>query len=180
MKTLNPINRNRRDCAQYLGNRGITEKVKKCANYKDVWFIHFDDSDEIETSFVCGSYEPYSGIGLDKMKWDKDFLKSEYQKLRKEHDEMCGIVENKEEVFNTEPLTYKATMAIYDLDKSYVGSVDYCGLAYFWHYDYRHYLRDATQYQRRKVHKTFLELGLALDGSTKKHLDVIKSVLSES
>ena len=35
-----------RKCEHYLGNRGITDEVKKCAEYKNLWFIVFKDYPE--------------------------------------------------------------------------------------------------------------------------------------
>tara|TARA_R110002020_G_scaffold448573_3_gene661429 strand:- start:1617 stop:1832 length:216 start_codon:yes stop_codon:yes gene_type:complete len=37
------------------------------------------------------------------------------------------------------------------------------GLAYFWDRDLQHSLRDATAWQRVKVHKLFLENGIPFD-----------------
>jgi len=43
-----------------------------------------------------------------------------------------------------------------ELDSSLIGTPDYMGLAYFWHYTYRHYLRDASPINRHKVHSAFI------------------------
>ena len=43
------------------------------------------------------------------------------------------------------------------LDKSFVGTNDYMGLAYFWDHEIKWWLRDATAYQRVKVHKLFIK-----------------------
>ena len=43
------------------------------------------------------------------------------------------------------------------LDKSFVGTNDYMGLAYFWDHEIKWWLRDATAYQRIKVHKLFIK-----------------------
>lgn len=42
------------------------------------------------------------------------------------------------------------------LDKSFVGTNDYMGLAYFWDHEVKWWLREATAYQRVKVHKLFM------------------------
>lgn len=42
------------------------------------------------------------------------------------------------------------------LDKSFIGTNDYMGLAYFWDHDIKYWLRDASKYQRVKVHKLFM------------------------
>ena len=46
--------------------------------------------------------------------------------------------------------------AIEKIDKSFVGTKHYMGLAYFWDHEVKHWLRDATEYQRVKVHKLFI------------------------
>ena len=46
--------------------------------------------------------------------------------------------------------------AIEKIDKSFVGTKHYMGLAYFWDHEVKHWLRDATKYQRVKVHKLFI------------------------
>jgi hypothetical protein len=60
-----------------------------------------------------------------------------------------------------------------ELDASFIGTPDYMGIAYFWHYDFRHYLRDSSRYRRRLVHKHLIEAGLAPDGNTKEHESII-------
>ena len=63
-----------------------------------------------------------------------------------------------------------------NLDDSFIGTPDYMGLAYFWHYDYRHYLRDASAYQRVRIHKMFLKLKLPVASASPQHLFVIRHV----
>ena len=46
--------------------------------------------------------------------------------------------------------------AIQKLDQSFVGTKNYMGLAYFWDHEIKHWLRDATPYQRVKAHKLFM------------------------
>jgi hypothetical protein len=43
------------------------------------------------------------------------------------------------------------------LDKSFIGTNDYMGLAYFWDHEVKWWLRDATSYQRVKIHKLFIK-----------------------
>lgn len=78
---------------------------------------------------------------------------------------------------NLDKLTYKAYSKIYDLDKSFVGTVDYIGIAYYWAYEYRHYLRDATIYQRKKIHDTFLSENLEVYGESFLHFEIIKKYI---
>ena len=69
MKTKSSI---KNSCEQYLGNRGICEPVKRCAKFDNLWFIVFDENQsEVEVSFVCGCYEPYTFIPSKDFKWNK-------------------------------------------------------------------------------------------------------------
>ena len=79
--------------------------------------------------------------------------------------------------FNSRELTFEAFEGIFKLDKTFVGTSNYLGLAYFWAYEYRHYLRDCTMAKRRKVHKKFMQADLELHGESEKHLDIIETVL---
>ena len=79
-------------------------------------------------------------------------------------------------MINLNTITFKAWKDIKDLDNKYVGTEDYIGVAFFWNYAYRHYLRDTTIAKRKKVHDRFLKDGLELDGISEKHLDIIKKV----
>ena len=56
-------------------------------------------------------------------------------------------------IFNLDLDQYNA---IEKIDKSFVGTKHYMGLAYFWDHEVKHWLRDATKYQRVKVHKLFI------------------------
>lgn len=79
--------------------------------------------------------------------------------------------------FDSREITFEAFEGIFKLDKTFVGTGNYLGLAYFWAYEYRHYLRDCTMAKRRKVHKKWLQSGLDLEGISDKHLSIIKHVL---
>jgi hypothetical protein len=71
-----------------------------------------------------------------------------------------------------------AFVGLMALDKSLIGTYDYMGRAYFWHYKYRHYLRDASQSKRRRVHKMMLDAGLDVLGETESHDKIIEKVFS--
>jgi len=76
---------------------------------------------------------------------------------------------------------------LYD-DEARVGTADYRGHAYFWAYEYRHYMRgfyqtfnaterrvgDVLRQMRRSVHRDFLRLDLDLTDVTDAHETVIK------
>ena len=79
---------------------------------------------------------------------------------------------------NIETITFDAFCKLDKLDRSFVGTPDYMGLAYFWGCNgVKHYLRDATIYQRKQVHKKWLERGLPLNGESEEHYKIIKQVM---
>lgn len=61
-------------------------------------------------------------------------------------------------------------------DRGRVATKAYQGRAYFWSHRYKHYLRDATPAQRRRVHDKFLSQGMPLDGETSQHDKIISRV----
>jgi hypothetical protein len=71
------------------------------------------------------------------------------------------------------PFTHTGITKLFNLDESFIGTPDYMGIAYFWHYDFRHHLRDSSRYRRRLVHKHLIESGLAPDGNTKEHEAIV-------
>jgi len=79
-------------------------------------------------------------------------------------------------MINLNNITLKAFADIYELDKSYLGTPNYLGIAYFWNYEYRHYLRDTTNHKRKRVHDLFLREGLEVAGSSGRHLELIQYV----
>jgi len=79
--------------------------------------------------------------------------------------------------FDSREITFEAFEGIFKLDKTFVGTGNYLGLAYFWAHEYRHYLRDCTMAKRRKVHKKWLQAGLDLTGISDQHLSIIEHVL---
>ncbi len=85
------------------------------------------------------------------------------------------IREKKRFAININKMTAEATQALYDLDNSFVGTENYMGLTYFWAYEYRHYLREASMPIRRKIHNTFLKLGMDVGGESLKHAQIISA-----
>lgn len=71
------------------------------------------------------------------------------------------------------PWTPLGIKAFLDLDKSFIGTPDYMGHAYFWAYEYRHYLRDSSRYRRRLVHKHLMAAGLEPGGESPAHAAII-------
>jgi len=58
---------------------------------------------------------------------------------------------------NLETASFEAYSAINKLDKSFVGTENYLGLAYFWDHEIKHYMRDATIAKRKKIHELLLK-----------------------
>jgi hypothetical protein len=73
-------------------------------------------------------------------------------------------------------LTSKAYAKVNDIDKKFVGTPDYMGLAYFWGQAYKHYLRDTSAVKRQQVHKEFLANKLDLTGESDKHQEIVTRV----
>lgn len=80
---------------------------------------------------------------------------------------------------NLDKLTFEAYQKIYELDEKFIGTENYMGIAYFWHYAFRHYLRDATTEQRKKVHLKILQYNLQVSDETQMHWEIIKDVFKE-
>lgn len=80
---------------------------------------------------------------------------------------------------NLDTLTLEAYKKLYELDEKFIGTENYIGIAYFWHYAFRHYLRDATTEQRKKVHSKILEYNLGVSDATEMHWDIIKDIFEE-
>lgn len=72
------------------------------------------------------------------------------------------------------PLTTEAYHSLNSLDKTLVGTDDYMGVAFWWSYEYRHLLRDARPTQRKRAHDKLLAAGLAIDGESEQHLEIIR------
>ena len=64
---------------------------------------------------------------------------------------------------NLDTATWNATDAIRQLDKSFVGTPDYMGVAYFWSHEFKHWLRDCTVAERKRVHQLWLKNNLSFE-----------------
>jgi len=69
--------------------------------------------------------------------------------------------------------TSKATTALFALDKNFIGTPDYLGLAPFWNTEYKHDLRDLTVDLKVKVHQALLKAKLDVKGHSEEHSKVI-------
>jgi hypothetical protein len=72
--------------------------------------------------------------------------------------------------------TFDAYLKVLKLDRTFIGGPNYMGVDYFWHYEYRHCLRDASPVQRVRVHKKLLKAGLKVDGCSDLHEQIITKV----
>tara|TARA_R100001244_G_C5094372_1_gene117209 strand:+ start:293 stop:589 length:297 start_codon:yes stop_codon:yes gene_type:complete len=80
---------------------------------------------------------------------------------------------------NLNTATWETTEALLNLDKTFIGTPNYMGIRYFWSYDYRHYLRDASPYQRKRVHKKWIDEGLCFSAISQKHFNIIGEILKK-
>lgn len=83
------------------------------------------------------------------------------------------------DIINFSSISSEAFKMIHELDKSWIGSDNYIGLAYFWNYEYRHFLRDTTTSKRRRIHNKLLQTGLDVSGASDDHLSIIRSVVKQ-
>ena len=83
---------------------------------------------------------------------------------------------------NLETASWNATVGIMDLDKTFVGTADYMGVAYFWSHEFKHWLRSCTVVERRRVHSAWLRNGLSFDAGidptidSAPHWEIVKRV----
>ena len=72
-----------KECEHYIGNRGIDRPIKKCAEYKNLWFIVFKDyPKDIEVSVKALCYECYTEIPINNMKWNNSYFEKIKQQLK--------------------------------------------------------------------------------------------------
>ena len=77
---------------------------------------------------------------------------------------------------NLETVPMEALRAILEIDKGFIGTPHYMGVAFFWNYDYRHFLRDASVARRRDAHSRLLDAGLSVCGSSDAHFRIMTFV----
>jgi len=80
-------------------------------------------------------------------------------------------------VLDLETITFQAYDVLNRLDKTLIGTEEYIGVAYFWAWDYRHYLRGLSFAKRRQVHRAFLKTGLSVDSASDEHEAIIKDIV---
>jgi hypothetical protein len=78
---------------------------------------------------------------------------------------------------NINALTNDAIDGLHALDKTFIGTKNYMGIAWFWNNEYKHYLRgdvkEITYLTRRRVHNAMLRAGLDVEGESEQHLAIV-------
>ena len=73
----------KQECEHYIGNRGIDGPIKKCTEYKNLWFIVFNDyPEDVEVSVKNICYECYTEIPTKDMKWNNSYFEKIKQRLK--------------------------------------------------------------------------------------------------
>lgn len=76
-------------------------------------------------------------------------------------------------------LTFPQFQRLHAIDKEWIGSEHYMGLAYFWAYEYRYPMRETSAYDRVRVHRAFLEAGLEPSGESDEHQAIINRLIGD-
>ena len=84
---------------------------------------------------------------------------------------------NRTALLNTNTMTAEATAGLLQLDKSFIGTDNYLGLAYFWNHAYRWPMREVSYAERRRVHKAFIKAGLLPSALSDEHEKLIEEKL---
>jgi hypothetical protein len=74
---------------------------------------------------------------------------------------------------NLGPISHTSFCALSAHDETLIGTPAYLGVAFFWNHEYRIPMRDVSFTTRRRVHRALLTAGLALDGKSRKHQQII-------
>lgn len=80
-------------------------------------------------------------------------------------------------LLNLDTITTEAYIKLKELDEKFIGTYNYLGIGWFWNYEFRHYLRDASINERKKVHNIFLTYNLNVSDATELHYQIIKETL---
>lgn len=78
---------------------------------------------------------------------------------------------------NLGEISWEAMINIHRLDKKYIGTKDYMGVAYFWGHEYKHTMRDLTYAKRRKIHNLGLDKNIDFINPNKDAWYLIAEVL---
>jgi len=149
----------------WFGNRGIELKKttlifkiieknnQKWLFIKDNCFEDVESYNQVEMYFMNTDYcEVYDSWYANGFSWDSNKLRDLIPDSEEE--------EESESFIDLNTATSNAINELFDLDKKFVGTHDYLGLAFFWGYEFKHWLRDCTVAERKKVHSEWLKQGL--------------------
>ena len=75
---------------------------------------------------------------------------------------------------------YKSIQNRLARDEENIGTSKYRGLTFFWSWQYRHALRDASYSVRKKVHNDFLKAGLKVNEASDAHAKILKKYFPNS
>ena len=78
---------------------------------------------------------------------------------------------------NMNTIPFEAFEVLNNLDRTFIGTPKYMGIAYFWGSNgIKHYMRETTIAERKRIHKAFLEAGLDLHGDSIEHYDIVLTI----
>ena len=81
---------------------------------------------------------------------------------------------SKKNLLNLETVPMEALRAIYEVDKGFIGTKSYMGIACFWNNEYRSFLGDASMATRKNMHLKFLAGRLDVSAASPMHLKILK------
>jgi hypothetical protein len=74
---------------------------------------------------------------------------------------------------NLQSLSWNAYKALMQLDKQFIGTRNYMGIAYICSSEYKHTTREVSEITRVKIHTALLDAGLDIYGESDKHNEII-------
>ena len=85
---------------------------------------------------------------------------------------------NQTYALNLNTISFEATRHLLALDKNFIGTEDYLGLAYFWKScDFKWCLRETSIAKRKKIHRLWLRENLPMTCETRRHWELVAKVL---
>jgi hypothetical protein len=70
-------------------------------------------------------------------------------------------------------MTFRMFCIVSVIDRAMIGTPDYMGMAFWWNHEYKFYLREATNKQRKRAHDAILAGGLPLNGVSDEHAKIV-------
>lgn len=114
-------------------------------------------------------------VDAKELKSENDIKKVVKELLTEDKEKPKKFKENLNNYkINPNKLSPEAFKKLSDLDESFIGTKDYMGIAWFWNYEYRHWLRDVPYNIRKKIHDLFLDANLNVHEESEKHLSILE------